>query len=134
MTGNGSIGICVLFGRWKTKEYTTGFPFEFGIKCIEKENNKKYLRLNNSPIYHDGSIFKDRIILKTELNFISFNNVVCYFEEMYNKGCLSNYLQSVKEFLGISLDLELLFDAWHKTLNKEKALKLYRHSVISKGI
>ena len=56
------------------------------------------------------------------------------FEEIYKKGYLENYLQSVKEFLDVSLDLQLLFEAWHETQNKRKTLKLYNYRVAAKRI
>ena len=118
----------------EAEEYTTGFPFDFATKIIEKTNNKKYIRMNNSPISYDGSIFDDKIVFKTEVKYASFNDVMYLFEEMYKKGCLDNYLQSVKEFLDVSLDLQLLFETWHETKNKRKALKLYKYRVATKKI
>ena len=90
--------------------------------------------MNNSPIYYDGSIFDDKIVFKTEEQYCSFNNVIYFLEEIYKNGCLENYLQSIKEFFDMSLDLELLFDAWNETHNRRKALTLYKHRVISKRI
>ena len=57
-----------------------------------------------------------------------------FLEEVYNNGCIENYLQSIKEFFDMDLDLEILFGAWNETHNKGKALKLYKHGVISKKI
>ena len=118
-----------VLSKKEAEEYTTGFPFNFANKTIEEKNNKKYIRINNSPINYDGSIFDDKIVFKTEEQYISFNNVVYFLEEIYKNDCLGNYLQSIKEFFDMSLDLGLLFDAWHETHNKRKALKLYKHRV-----
>ena len=123
-----------VFSKKEAEEYTMGFPFDFTTKTIKEVNNKKYIRMNNSPIYYDGSIFDDKIVFKTEEQYISFNNVMYFLEEIYKKGCLENYLQSIKEFFDISLDLGLLFDAWHETNNRRKALKLYKHRVALKRI
>ena len=122
------------FSKKEVEEYTTGFPFDFTTKIIEETNNKKYIRMNNSPISYDGSIFDDKIVFKTETKYTSFNNVMYLFEEIYKKGYLENYLQSVKEFLDVSLDLQLLFEAWHETQNKRKTLKLYNYRVAAKRI
>jgi len=123
-----------VFKKTEAEEYTMGFPFDFANKTRKVTNNKKYIRMNNSPIYYNGSIFDDKIIFKTEEQYISFNNVMYFLEEIYKNGYLENYLQSIKEFFDISLDLGLLFDAWNETHNKSKALKLYKHRVISKRI
>ena len=118
----------------EAEEYTMGFPFDFTTKTIKKVNNKMHIRMNNSPIHYDGSIFNDKIMLNTEESYTSFNNVMYFLEEIYKNGCLENYFQSIKEFFDMSLDLGLLFDAWHETHNKRKALTLYKHRVISKRI
>lgn len=113
--------------KTKAKEYTTGFSFDFSNKTRKEIYNKKYIKMNNSPIYYDGSIFNDKIVFKTEEQYTSFNNVMYFLEEIYKKGCLENYLQSIKEFFDISLDLELLFDKWQETHNRRKTLKLYNN-------
>ena len=123
-----------ILSKKEAEEYTMGFPFDFANKTKVEANNKKYIRMNNSPIYYDGSIFDDKIVFKTEEQYCSFNNVIYFLEEIYKNGCLENYLQSIKEFFDMSLDLELLFDAWNETHNRRKALTLYKHRVISKRI
>ena len=123
-----------VFSKKEAEEYIMGFPFNFATKITEEVNNKKYIRMNNSPIYYGGSIFDDKIVFKTEEQYVSFNNIMYFLEEIYKNGCLENYSQSIKEFFDMSLDLGLLFDAWHETHNKRKALTLYKHRVISKRI
>jgi len=123
-----------VFSKKEAEEYTMGFPFDFTTKTIKEVNNKMYIRMNNSPIYYDGSIFDDKIVFKAEEQYTSFNNVIYFLEECYKKGCLESYLQSIKEFFDISLDLGLLFDSWNQTHNKQRALKLYKHRVTSKRI
>lgn len=125
-----------VFSKKEAEEYIMGFPFDFTTKTIEEVNNKRYIRMNNSPISYDGNIFDDKIVFKTEEQeqYISFNNVMYFLEEIYKKGCLENYLHSIKEFFDISLDLGILFDAWHETHNRRKALKLYKHRITSKRI
>ena len=123
-----------ILSKKEAEEYTMGFPFDFANKTREERNNKKYIRMNNSPIYYGGSIFDDKIVFKTEEQYVSFNNIMYFLEETYKNGCLENYFQSIKEFFDMSLDLGLLFDAWHETHNKRKALTLYKYRVISKRI
>ena len=123
-----------VFSKKEAEEYIMGFPFDFATKITEEVNNKRYIRMNNSPISYDCSIFDDKIVLKSEEQYTSFNNVMYFLEEIYKKGCLENYFQSIKEFFDMSLDLGLLFDAWHETHNRRKALKLYKHRITSKRI
>ena len=123
-----------ILSKKEAEEYTMGFPFDFANKTKVEANNKKYIRMNNSPIYYDGSIFDDKIVFKTEEQYCSFNNVIYFLEEIYKNGCLENYLQSIKEFFDMSLDLELLFDAWNETHNRRKALTLYKQRKIKKRI
>ena len=123
-----------VFSKKEAEEYTMGFPFDFTTKTIKKVNNKMHIRMNNSPIHYDGSIFNDKIMLNTEESYTSFNNVMYFLEEIYEKGCLENYLQSIKEFFDITLDLGVLFDAWHETHNSRKTIKLYKHRIASKRI
>ena len=122
------------FSKSEAEEYIMGFPFNFAARVIEKVNKKKYIRMHNSPIYHDGSTFNDKIVLKTEEQYTSFNNVMYFLEKIYKEGCLENYLQSIKELFDISLDLDLFFAAWDQTHNKRKALRLYKREVASKTI
>lgn len=123
-----------VFSKNEAEEYMMGFPFDFTTKTIKKENDKLYIRMNNIPIYYDESLFDDKIIFKAEEHYTSFNNVVYFLEEVYKNGCLENYLESIKEFFDISLDLGQLFDAWHETHNKSKALKLYKNRAALKKI
>lgn len=119
-----------VFKRNKAKEFMMGFPFDFSMKTREKIDNKKYIRMNNIPIYYDGNIFDDKIVFKTEEQYTSFNNVMYFLEEIYKKGCLENYLQSIKEFLDISLDFGLVFDLWHESHNKRKVVKKLYESYV----
>ena len=123
-----------IFSKKEAEEYIVGFPFDFTTKTIEKIDNKEYIKMNNSPIYYDESVFEDKIVFKTEKQYTSFNNVMYLLEEMYKEGCLENYLQSIKEFFGVYHDLELLFDAWHQTHGKQKTLKLYKSKIFSRSI
>ena len=50
-----------VFSKKESEEFTTGFPFDFQTKTILKLDDKKYIRMNNSPIYHNEK-FKNRII------------------------------------------------------------------------
>ena len=129
-----SINDINLIMKMDKQEITQMFLGGIKNKTREERNNKKYIRMNNSPIYYGGSIFDDKIVFKTEEQYVSFNNIMYFLEEIYKNGCLENYFQSIKEFFDMSLDLGLLFDAWHETHNKRKALTLYKHRVISKRI
>lgn len=123
-----------ILSRKEAYEYTVGFPFDFANKTREERDNVKYIRMNNWPIYYNGCIFDDKIEFKAKEQYTSFNNVIYFLEAVYNNGCIENYLQSIKEFFDVDLDLEILFGAWNETHNKGKALKLYKHRVISKKI
>ena len=123
-----------ILSKKEAEEYTMGFPFDYANKIIKETNNRKYIRMNNSPICYDGTIFNDKIVLKSEEHYTSFNNVMYFLEEIYKEGHLENYLQSIKEIFDISLDLEILFNAWNETHNRKKALKIYKHRVVSKRI
>ena len=120
------------FSKKEAFEYTMGFPFDFESRNIEKIENKKYMIIRNKPIYYDGSMFNDKIVMNTEVFYSSFNNVVYLLEELYENGHLENYLQSIKELFDVSLNLDLLFDAWHETHNKQGAMKVYRRKVTSR--
>ena len=123
-----------VFSKKEAEEYTTGFPFNFTTKTITKVNNKTHIRMNNSPIYYDGTIFDDKIVFNTLEEYTSFVNVMHFLEKIYKKGCIENYLQSVKEFLDMTFDFGILFSAWHETHNCKKALTLYKHRAASRRI
>ena len=113
-----------VFSKKEAEEYLTRFSFDFRSKSIKDNNNKKYITMHNIPIYYNGSIFDDKIIISTKVNYTSYNNVMYLLEEIYNEGYLDNYIKSIKELFDMSLDLGLLFEAWNETHNKEKVLKI----------
>ena len=48
-------------------------------------------------------------------------------------GHTKSYLQSIKEFFDMSVNLDLLFESWDKFQEKpKKALRLYKKKVLNK--
>ena len=129
-----------IFSRKEAEEYITRYPFNLQAKKIEKKDNKKYITMNNSPIYYDETIFYDKIVFKSEEFYVSFNNVVYLLEEIYKEGCLEDYLKAIQEFFNLpyffnmSLDFHLLFESWNRTHDTRKTLTLYKHEIIAKRI
>ena len=129
-----------IFSRKEAKEYLTGYPFNLQAKLIEKTDNKKYITMNNSPIYYDETTFYDKIVFKSEEFYVSFNNVVYFLEEIYKEGCLEDYLKAIQDFFDLpyffnmSLDFQLLFESWNRTHDTRKTLALYKHEIIAKRI
>ena len=120
--------------RKEAVEYITGFPFDYKDKFIHTNNDIKYINMNSIPIMVDGNIIDDRIQFDTKEFYVSFNNIMYLLEEMYKKGCIENYLKSIKAFFDIYLDYGLLFEAWRTTKNEEEALGLYKTRVLEKSI
>lgn len=129
-----------IFSRKEAEEYITRYPFNLQAKSIEKIDNKKYIIMNNRPIYYDGCMFNDKFVFKTEERYTSINNVMYFLEEIHKEGYLENYLQSIKEFFNLPyffnmpLDFQLLFEYWNQTHNTKKTLALYKHKIIGERI
>ena len=123
-----------IFSKKEAEECITGYPFNFQAKSIKNAGNKKYIMMNNRPIYYDGCMFNDKFVFKTEERYTSINNVMYFLEEIHKEGYLENYLQSIKEFFNISLDFDILFASWNETQSMKKAKNLYMKRRISTSI
>jgi len=51
-----------------------------------------------------------------------------------NDGYLKAYLQSIKEFFDMKINLDLLFQSWNESQkNSKNAFKLYKKKVLNKN-
>ena len=115
----------------EAEEYTMGFPFDITAGKIEKENNKKIITVSSCPIYdyYANQEFRDKIKFRTELVYSNFDDVMNFFVAVDKKGYTKLYLQSIKEFFDMSVNLDLLFQSWNEyQKNATKALKLYKNN------
>lgn len=111
----------------EAEEYTTGFPFDITAGQIEKENNQKVITVSNCPIFEDNQIFIDKIKFRTKISYSNFEDVINFLLKIDEKGYLKSYLQIIKDFFDISINLDLLFQSWNESQEKtKKALKIYK--------
>ena len=103
-----------------------GFVFDLTGGKIEKENNIKYITATNKPFLYDDQIFENTIKFKTQLTYAKFNDVINFLIQLDNNDYLKSYLESIKEFFGISININSLIDAWNQEKDVKKALKLYK--------
>ena len=113
----------------EAEEYIFGYPFD--VKAPYKIDGKKYVRMNNMPVYHNETLFNDTIVFRTEKRYHTYNNVIYILQKIREKGCLEEYLKSIREFFDIKLDMD---DTLIETRDKRKALDLYRYKNVSNSI
>lgn len=113
----------------EAEEYTMGFPFDITGGKIEKVNNKKTISASSglTYYYYANQQFRDKIKFNTNLVYSNFDDVMNFFVEVDKKGYTKLYLQSIKEFFDMSVNLDLLFQSWNESKeNPHKALRLYK--------
>lgn len=119
----------------EAEEYTMGFPFDITGGKIEKGNNKKTISASSGLTYdYDANQqFRDKIKFRTELVYSNFDDVLNFFVAVDKKEYTKLYLQSIKEFFDMSVNLDLLFQSWNESQeNPKKALKLYKKKDLNK--
>jgi len=114
------------FIKYEAEEYTMGFRFDITAGRIEKENNDKYISVSNYPVLYDNQVFRNKIKFKTQLKYFKFNEVIDFLIKIDDRGYLRSYLESIKEFFDIALDLDYLYEVWNQEKSAKKALTLYR--------
>jgi hypothetical protein len=115
----------------EAEEYTMGFPFDITGGKIEKGNNKKTISASSGLTYdyYANEQFRDKIKFRTKLVYSNFDDVMNFFIAVDKKGYTKLYLQSIKEFFDMSVNLDLLFQSWNESQeNPTKALKLYKEN------
>ena len=113
----------------EAEEYTMGFPFDITAGKIENENNKKIITVSSCPVYdyYDNQEFRDKIKFRTELIYSNFDDVMDFLLKVDNAGLLRLYLQSIKEFFDISINLDLINEVWEESKqNAKKAIKILK--------
>lgn len=111
-----------------------GYPFDITAGKIEKENNKKIITVSNNPIYHNNKCYKSKIMFRTELRYLKHDNIINFLLKVEEKGYLKFYLQSIKEFFELSLDLDVIFESWNESHKDAKqAIKLYKKKTLTKN-
>lgn len=113
----------------EAEEYTMGFPFDITGGKIEKENSERIISASSGLTYdyYANQQFRDKINFRTKLVYSNFDDVMNFFVEVDKKGYTKLYLQSIKEFFDMSVNLDLLFQSWNESKeNPQKALKLYK--------
>ena len=116
----------------EAEEYTMGFPFDITAGKIEKENNKRIISVSSCPVYdyHANQEFRDKIKFKTELTYSTFGDVMDFLLRMDDEGYLKSYLQSIKDFFDISINLDLVEEAWIESKqNAKKAIKILKKKI-----
>ena len=124
------------FIKTEAQEYTMGFPFDFTGGKIVKEDNKKIITAFNKPIYdyQANREFSDKIRIRTELVYSNFTDIINFLSQIEKEGHLSAYLQSIKDFFDIHINLDLLLQSWSESQkitksefpsSKKKSLKKY---------
>ena len=114
------------FIKREVEEYTMGFPFDITAGKIEKENNDKYISASNFPFIYDNQVFKDKIKFKTQLKYSKFDEVIDFLSQIKDSGYLLLYLNSIKDFFDVNLDLDYLYEIWNQEKNPQKVLNLYQ--------
>ena len=113
----------------EAEEYTMGFPFDITGGKIEKVNNKKTISASSGLTYdyYANQQFRDKIKFRTKLVYSNFDDVMKFLLKIDDKGYLKSYLQSIKEFFDISIDLDLVEESWIESKqNAKKAIKILK--------
>lgn len=113
----------------EAEEYTMGFPFDITGGKIEKGNNKKIISASSGLTYdyYANQQFRDKIKFRTELVYSKFDDVMDFLLKVDDEGYLKQYLQSIKEFFDISINLDLVEETWIESKqNARKAIKIYK--------
>ena len=116
----------------EAEEYTTGFPFDITAGKIEKVNNKKTISASSRITYdyYANEQFRDKIKFRTELVYSNFNDVMDFLLKVDDEGYLKQYLQSIIEFFDISINLDLVEEAWIESKqNARKAIKILKKKI-----
>lgn len=114
----------------EAEEYTMGFPFDITAAKIEQENNKRIISVSSCPVYdyYANQEFRDKIKFKTELTYLTFDDVMDFLLKIDDEGLLRNYLQSIKDFFDISIDLDLIDETWIKSKQDyKKSIKILKN-------
>ena len=107
-----------------------GIPEEFQ-KIILKTNISLFKK-NKLKEYTTGCPLDIKNI-KKELAYSNYEDVMNFLQKVDNEGYLKNYLQSIKEFLNISVNLDLLFGSWEESQkNPKQALNLYKKKTLNR--
>ena len=121
------------FLKKETEEYTTGFPFDITAGKIENESNDKFITAFNNRNLYDNQPGNNEIKFRVQLVYKSFQDVMVLLSKIKEKGYLKTYLESMKEFFDLPLDLDLLLQSWDEfPKNSKKALKIYKKNIKNK--
>ena len=116
----------------KAEEYMAGFPFNITAGKIEKENNKSIISVSSYPVYdyYENYEFREKIKFSTELAYSTFDDVMFFLLKVYDEGFFKKYLQSIKEFFEVSINLDLVKETWIESKqNARKAIKILKKKI-----
>jgi len=128
------VNIPVIFNKCELEELTTGFPFDLTGGKIENRDEEKFICASNLPGYFNGQIFDRNISFKTRLQYKSYDEVMKFLSEIYDKGYFQQYLESIKQLYSLNLDLDFIFKVWNEEKNARKTLRLYKKEHRNKGM
>ena len=113
----------------EVQEYTMGFSFDINTMEVEYKNNKKIISASsgNTYDYDANQLLIDKIKFRTELAYSTFDDVMDFLLKLDEQVYLKSYLQAIKEFFDISIDLNLIEEVWAESnQNAKKAIKILK--------
>lgn len=115
--------------RGSAEEYTLGFSFDLTKRKVMGD---KYINAVNHPVFYDSQVFNDKITFNVKPEFVTYDKVIGFLQQLNDSGYLNAYMDSINCFFDMYLDLEQLFETYDagedvKEFIKSCRIKSNRH-------
>ena len=99
-----------LLTGYESEEFLLGMHFDLTGRRVERINKELYVNGVSCPIFYDNNGFHDFIEFKTRIKKVKYENVLLFLKELKKEGLLESYIDSLKEFFDISINVKYTID------------------------
>lgn len=106
-------------------EYTLDIPFDLDNALIYDTIYGKKIDINSCSFSLSDVSYAEKINCVTDYQFVPYNDIKTFMQEVVQSGLLVGYLYSIKQFFEIDKDLALSFERFDDDKERTSALSFY---------
>lgn len=99
-----------LLSKYEGEEFILGMGFDLTGRRVERINKELYVNGVSCPIFYDNNGFHDFIEFKTRIKKVRYDVIISFLKDLKNEGLLESYIDSLKEFFDISINVKYTID------------------------
>lgn len=104
------------------EEYVLGFSFDV------LKNNSRGIEGVNQPVFYDNQCFYNKYTFSSSIDFVSYESVISFLQEIKDNGYLKNYICALNSFFDMYLNVDECFETYGDVDDVKRFVKEFRKS------